>query len=338
MKTGELSKQRVAAFRGQLLAWYASHGRKDLPWRNTRDAYEIYLSEVMLQQTQVKTVLERFYGPFLARFPTLAALAEAPQDAVLSAWQGLGYYSRALNVHKVAKACADGLPDTVEGLLALPGIGRNTAHAVAAFAYRQPYAVMEANVRRVLCRIFALEKPTEAELWASAALLLDTAEPFDYNQAMMDVGAMVCTKRAPACALCPAEGICKGQDAPELYPAPKQAKAVPVRRETIWVLRNGRGEYYATARQSRFLQGLYQFAPTVAEADSLTVEGREYARDDAVALGSVRQQYSHFTLEADVVLVAAGGKGGKDWYAPEPLRALPVSMAEKKVMVLLGLE
>ncbi|MBY0354265.1 MAG: hypothetical protein K2Q12_00885, partial [Rickettsiales bacterium] len=133
--------------------WYAAHGRHSLPWRLTRDPYAIYVSEIMLQQTQVATVLTRFYHPFLARFPTLQSLADASQEEVLKAWEGLGYYSRARNLHQAAKICAPTLPTTVEGLLELPGIGRNTAHAIAAFAYHQPVAVMEANVKRVLHRL-----------------------------------------------------------------------------------------------------------------------------------------------------------------------------------------
>lgn len=332
-----MDSRSTVDFHERLHQWYGVHGRRDLPWRNTADAYAIYLSEVMLQQTQVKTVLERFYRPFLAKFPTLAALARAPQDEVLSAWQGLGYYSRAMNLHRAAKACPEGLPGDVEGLLALPGVGRNTAHAVAAFGFRKPYAVMEANVRRVLCRIFAMEAPSEAQLWERAGRLLDEDEPFDYNQAMMDVGAMVCTKRAPACGVCPANRICKGQDAPETYPAAKKAKQVPLRRETIWVLRNGRGHYYMGMRAGRFLQGLYQFAQSSEDAGSVRVQGRDFERGDGVALGVVRQQYSHFTLEAEVVLVEAGKVSGKDWYAPGGAVLLPVSMAEKKVLALLGL-
>jgi A/G-specific adenine glycosylase len=309
-----------------------------LPWRNTADAYAIYISEVMLQQTQVKTVLERFYAPFLARFPTLATLAEAPQDAVLSAWHGLGYYSRALNVQRVAKACPDGLPDDVERLLALPGIGRNTAHAVAAFAYRQPYAVMEANVRRVVCRIFALELPKETELWAKAAMLLDAADPFDYNQAMMDVGAMLCTKRDPACSACPAQGICLGKDEPKRYPAPKISKLVPVRHKRIWVLQDETGRYFATPRESRFLHGLYWFGETDAADERFITGAISCHLEEAIVLGQVRQQYSHFTLEAEVVVVRQVPASGDGWHSPEALLALPVSMAEKKVMALLGLE
>lgn len=184
-------------FHARLHTWYRQHGRHHLPWRNTDDPYPIWLSEVMLQQTQVQTVLERFYFPFLERFPNIAALAAAEEQEVLKCWQGLGYYTRARNLHKAARIVQSTLPETVEALHQLPGIGRNTAHAIAAFAFRQPVAIMEANVKRILCRIFALEKPSEAELWQRATELLDTHNPFDYNQAMMDIGAGVCTPDAP---------------------------------------------------------------------------------------------------------------------------------------------
>ena len=177
--------------------WYGPHGRKELPWRQTDDPYLVYISEVMLQQTQVKTVLERYYFPFLEQFPTLTHLAEAQEQAVLKAWEGLGYYSRARNLHKAARQSAPALPAHYEGLLALPGIGQNTAHAILAFAFRKPVPVMEANVRRILYRFFAQKQATPQQLWELAFTLLDTAHPFEYNQAMMDIGAMVCTARSP---------------------------------------------------------------------------------------------------------------------------------------------
>ena len=158
----------VAVFHARLQQWYSNHGRHDLPWRNTSDPYAIYISEIMLQQTQVKTILERFYHPFLKKFPTVAALANAPEQEVLKAWEGMGYYRRAKYLHAAMKLAQTHMPNTVEALIALPGIGRNTAHAVAAFAYKQPVPVMEANVKRVIHRIFALKKAKDEELWAKA--------------------------------------------------------------------------------------------------------------------------------------------------------------------------
>ncbi len=313
----------VKKFHKNLHLWYASHGRRDLPWRNTQDPYAIYISEVMLQQTQVVTVQERFYAPFLERFPSLEALAKAQQQQVMSAWQGLGYYSRARNLHEAAKSSKGRLPKTVEELMALPGIGRNTAHAVAAFAYHQPVAIMEANVKRVLCRIFAMENPSADALWEKAAQLLDHKNPFDYNQAMMDIGAMVCKKRAPLCGECPAAIICMGKTAPELYPAAKAKKTVPVRKKNIMVMQNADGKYFATKRTSKFLGGLYHF-----------VETDDPPSHKTTLLGHVTQQYSHFTLDANIYLQPSEGSG-KEWYSLAQLSRLPFSMAEKKILELL---
>jgi A/G-specific adenine glycosylase len=325
----------IRNFHQRLHAWYGKNGRHDLPWRNTNDAYAIYISEIMLQQTQVKTVLERYYFQFLERFPTLESLAKSPSEEVLQAWQGLGYYNRALNMHNAAKACRTALPDNVDALIALPGIGRNTAHAVAAFAYHQPVAVMEANVRRVLSRIFALPSASEQELWEKASLLLDTKEPFDYNQAMMDIGAMVCTKRNPKCSQCPAQQICEGKASPESYPAAKIKKAIPVRAKNIVVAYNDNSQYYATPRTGRFLSGLYQFIEIAAEEKTVTLGGKSYRLTNTRNLGSIRQQYSHFTLEADVWLLDAKTASGKHWHSLSKLKALPCSMAETKILGLL---
>jgi A/G-specific adenine glycosylase len=327
------SPAQIKDFHRRLHGWYEANGRKDLPWRNTDDAYAIYVSEIMLQQTQVKTVLDRYYFPFLKRFPTLKALAKAPRRDVLKAWQGLGYYNRATYLHEAAKQCNGALPRSPEALMELPGIGRNTAHAVAAFAWHAPAAVMEANVKRVLTRIFALTHPGEKELWEKAALLLDRQAPFNYNQAMMDIGATLCGKRTPQCGQCPAENICKGKHSPQSYPAAKIKKAVPVRRRHILLLRNKNGEYLARPRTSRFLNGLYQFI----ESDTINAQfqKRVYDLSKAKKLGGIRQQYSHFTLEADIYLVDGHHGKGKDWHSVAQLKKLPLSMAEQKVMKLL---
>lgn len=321
-------------FQHELLAWYNAHGRLDLPWRNTRDAYAVYVSEVMLQQTQVRTVLERFYQPFLNAFPTLHALSMADEPAVLRAWQGLGYYSRALNMRSAAQQCGGQLPAEPAALMALPGIGRNTAHAIACFGFGKPYAVMEANVRRVLHRYFGLEKASEGELWNYAEHLLNRNQPFDHNQAMMDLGSLVCTNSAPRCDECPVRYDCKGRDAPERYLPRKAKKSIPVRHVRLWVLRNAAGAVYMHARDSRFLKGLYGFHETPADSDGLEWYGRRLSTAKASPLGRIQQSYSHFTLEAEVLLLQAEGSG-EGWYSPEALAALPVSMAEKKVLALL---
>lgn len=331
-------KKRLPTFHTSLHRWYAAHGRHDLPWRQTRDAYAIYISEVMLQQTQVQTVLARYYHPFLARFPNLTALAEAPLDEVLKQWEGLGYYSRAANLHKAAQMAAPRLPDSVEGLQSLPGIGRNTAHAIAAFAYRQPVPVMEANVKRVLCRIFALEKPATEELWHYAFLLLDEKEPFDYNQAMMDIGAMVCTKRNPACLQCPANGICEGRTAPESYPAPVKKKPVPVRRARIIVWQAENGRVHLLPRETAFLRGLYHFPEYPAEVETVSLRNIAYPlAEHGRRLGDVSQAYSHFRMDAEVWAVRTRESGdGEGWYDAEDISRLALSGIDHKVSRLCG--
>lgn len=305
----------------KILAWYARQGRNHLPWRQTRDAYAIYISEIMLQQTQVKTVLERFYAPFLKAFPTLQSLADAPLESVLKQWEGLGYYSRARNLHKAAQLSAPSLPETVEGLLALPGIGRNTAHAVASFAYGIPVPVMEANVKRVLARLHGWHAPTEAELWSAAQELMGDADPFDHNQAMMDIGSLICTPKRPLCSLCPLADICIGKQQPEAYPAPKQAKKVPVRQRYITLIKNTKDEFWLSPRQTRFLGGLYGFMET------------EIPVTQAKTLGHITHTYSHFRLEAEVMALDAADAPyvpEGEWLNAEAISEKPLSRADQK--------
>lgn len=311
-------------------------GRKDLPWRQTRDPYAIYVSEVMLQQTQVKTVLERYYFPFLNAFPTLSDLAAAQEEAVLKHWQGLGYYNRAINLHRAAKACAPHLPHNYERLIALPGIGQNTAHAILAFAFHQPVAVLEANVKRVISRIFALTKPTPSELWHSAATLLDRTHPFDYNQAMMDVGALICTPKAPLCGQCPAHSLCKGKATPLAYPAPKQKTAIPTRQSHIIVLRDAAMRYFMQRRSSKFLNGLYGFTELAHTEKKLTYNQKHYRLHAFPRLGQVTQTYSHFKLDAQVFLLdVPHHTNSPDWYELDALTRLPMSKADEKIVKLL---
>ena len=331
-----MNKRSIAAFHKRLHGWYAKHGRCELPWRNNATAYEVYISEVMLQQTQVATVLERYYFPFLKRFPTLAALADAPQQDVLKAWEGLGYYTRARNLHKAANIAGGVLPNTSEALLKLPGIGKNTAHAILAFGYGKPYPVMEANLKRVLSRIFALTQPKDDALWEMAWQLLDTNAPFDYNQAMMDIGATICTKKSPQCSECPANTVCIGKAKPLAYPAPKQPKKNPVRKKNIVIYVNQKQEYYFTPRSTAFLGGLYGFAEYDAKKGESTISlGRKsFNLTQGKYLGDVKQIYSHFTLQAEVYLLRITASG-KDWKPLCELAALPKSKADEKCLKLL---
>lgn len=323
----------------QLRRWYKAHGRYTLPWRLTRDPYAIWVSEVMLQQTQVATVRDRYYEPFLRRFPTLSALAASSEQEVVKAWEGLGYYSRARNLHRAAKLAGKAMPRTVEELLELPGIGRNTANAIAAFAYKIPVPVMEANVKRVIHRLYAYPTLSTDELWQKAESLLDKKNPFDYNQAMMDVGSLVCTPKNPDCPACPLTGICEGKTAPELYPAKTKKAALPERNETIVVLHSTKGRFYLEPRQSKFLGGMYSFpemkSATLPTQKTLDIKGYKLASATLQRLGNIQHDYSHFRLKVEVWLTPPVTEKGGHWHSRKAIEGLPLSRTEKKVLALL---
>ncbi len=278
----------------------------------------------MLQQTQVSTVLARFYDPFLQKFPTVQALADAPREAVMKAWEGLGYYRRAGNLHEAAKLARAGMPRDIAGLLALPGIGQNTAHAVAAFAYHQPVAIMEANVKRIVARIFALSTPSDNALWQAAEMLLNRAEPFHYNQAMMDLGSLICLSKNPKCGACPANTICLGQSDPEHYPAPKAKKQVPVREVILLVREDAAGKLYLEKRDAALLGGLYGFPQLTTPAK----KGWE-------KLGTVTHVYSHFKLIGNVMHERVASRSNSaDWHSREEIAALPLSKVDHKALAL----
>ncbi len=305
----------------RLQDWYRREGRHDLPWRKTRDPYRIYLSEIMLQQTRVETVLERFYFPFLERFPTLASVAEAPEEAVLKAWEGLGYYRRARYLHQTAKRTAGRLPPSAQELEELPGIGRSTARAVACFAFDEALPILDANVRRVLHRFFARAKAGERELWALAESLFDEKRAYDYNQAMMDLGAGICTPKSPECARCPLALGCEGKASPERYPEARRRKKVPRRRSRILVHR--KGERLALQRaEEGFHGGLWRFP-----------QSEEFAKGRV--LGEVRRVYSHFILEASVQEVdALPDDLTVEYLLPEKIEQLPLGAADREALAL----
>jgi len=308
--------------------WYKAHGRQELPWRITSDPYHIYLSEVMLQQTQVKTVLERYYFPFLKKFPTLKALGNAPLDEVLKMWEGLGYYNRAKNLHKTAQLLTQGqaqgvaptLPSNIDALIELPGIGKNTAHAVATFAYKKPVPIMEANVKRILCRLHTLKTPTDKELWDIAYDLIDKENPFDYNQAMMDIGATLCTPKNPSCEVCPLSDICKGKDEPTLYPT-KKKRIVPTREENIMITVYN-DKLSLTQRKGKFLHGLWGF-----EATEVPLCASEY-------IGEVNHAYTHFKLICKVYVYYEIDKEQEHYFSTSDIHKLAISKVDDKILKL----
>ncbi len=299
--------------------WYQIHGRLDLPWRTTKDPYHIYLSEVMLQQTQVKTVLERYYFPFLEKFPTLKALGHAPLDDVLKMWEGLGYYNRAKNLHMTARLI-DELPNDIDELIKLPGIGKNTAHAVATFAFDQPLPIMEANVKRILCRLNKLKTPNDKELWKIAYSLVDKINPFDYNQAMMDIGATICLPKNPKCELCPLSSICKGQEEPTLYPT-KKKRVVPTREQNI-LLNIYDDTLSLTQRKGKFLHGLWGF-----ESIEIPLCASEY-------IGEVTHAYTHFKLICKVYVYYENHPEQMNYFSEDEIQKLAISKVDEKIVKL----
>jgi A/G-specific adenine glycosylase len=238
----------VTSFAHQIIRWQKQHGRHDLPWQR-QDAYRVWLSEIMLQQTQVGTVIP-YYQRFIASFPTIAALAAATEDQVLAHWSGLGYYARGRNLHKAARIVVERhhgeFPQQMEQILELPGIGRSTAAAVCALAFHQRRAILDGNVKRVLARYsgiegWAGEKQVEETLWQQAEALLPEGDVAIYTQALMDMGATVCTRTRPKCVLCPVQTNCVALQTDRIaeFPAPRPKKAVPERRAVFLLLMHG---------------------------------------------------------------------------------------------------
>ena len=297
---------------GRLLAWYDANARV-LPWRappgtNRADPYRVWLSEVMLQQTTVAAVRPRFEA-WTARWPDVAALAAADEAEVMAAWAGLGYYARARNLVKAAKAiaAAGAFPETEEGLRALPGLGAYTAAAVAAIAFGERAVVVDANVERVVARLFAIAEKGAA-IRTAADVVTPGARAGDFAQAMMDLGSAICTPRAPKCLLCPLRDGCAGQASgdPEAFPAKKAKAAKPQRYGTIfWLERDG--EVLLVRRPDRGLLGGMRALPTGAWSDAPPGLADAPADVDWRVLdATVAHVFTHFRLELALALAHAG--------------------------------
>lgn len=341
-----------------LLAWYGKEGR-DLPWRHTRDPYRIWLSEIMLQQTTVAAVIP-YYERFLKHFPTLESLASASLDDVITLWAGLGYYSRARNLYSAARQIREEFsgvfPRSIEGLMSLPGIGRSTAGAILSIAFDEPAPILDGNVRRVLVRLFAWpddprSSRAEKQLWSWAAALTPDEEPHDYAQAIMDLGATICTPREPVCAECPLQTICqafaKGLAAD--LPATRKKTKVPVRRQVALVLASDKGLLLRQRPAQGFLGGLWELpAVDLAEdIDAAQVASRMLAdfgfRGELKQVDDIRHAYSHFKLELTVFRAEVKASffvaesGPMQWFHEEELSGLAVHGAHKKVLATLNL-
>jgi A/G-specific adenine glycosylase len=297
----------VPDFAARLVAWQREHGRHGLPWQRTRDAYRIWLSEVMLQQTQVATVLP-YYERFVASFPDVRALASAPIDVVLQHWSGLGYYRRAHHLHAAAKLIVEHhggiFPRDVETIASLPGIGRSTAAAIVAFAYGTRAAILEGNVKRVLARHRGIDgfpgtPQVERQLWAAAEAALPHEDIERYTQGMMDLGATVCT-RTPACLVCPVNVDCVARIEGRIdeLPAPRPARSLPHREVRVLVFER-EGTILFERRPAKGLwSGLLSFPEAALEERGVEV-ARARFRVDATPgpdVAPLTHGFTHFTL------------------------------------------
>ena len=339
-----------------LLNWFRLKGR-DLPWRRTLDPYRIWVSEVMLQQTQVETVIP-YYHRFLTAFPDLETLARAPQARVLKLWEGLGYYARARNLHKavgVVQTHHDGrIPPDWDAFRALPGVGDYIAAAVLSIAFGRPYAVVDGNVKRVLARLLCIDLPVNvpkhhAEYRHQAERLLDRSTPSDFNQALMEIGALVCRPSSPRCDRCPLNSSCcafatrQVEHLPRRQPRPQ----VPLQKLAIAVIRR-RDKLLLTQRPTEgLLGGLWEFPNTVRAPDEpAEATCRRLAREQLglaihpqTHLTRVRHAYTHFKIQAEVFLcngpegrIGLNGPAAFRWVRPEEIDCFALPKAAHKLL------
>jgi A/G-specific adenine glycosylase len=305
----------MRTFAARLVAWQKRHGRHDLPWQGTRDAYAIWLSEIMLQQTQVATVIP-YYERFLRRFPTVQALAKAPLDDVLALWSGLGYYSRARNLHKAACIVVDtyggAIPDDPEKVQALPGIGRSTAAAICVFSYGGRHAILDGNVKRVLARHGGVrgypgDARVQEKLWRNAESLLPVRGIVPYTQGLMDLGASVCARTAPGCDACPVRADCVAytKNMIDKLPGRKARRALPQRNTVMLLLRNA-GDVLLEKRPPQGIWGGLWSLPEISSASELRRVCRERYGATAIAvkkLPPLAHGFTHFNLTITPVAV-----------------------------------
>lgn len=315
-----------STFADGVIAWQKTHGRHDLPWQQSRDPYRIWLSEIMLQQTQVATVIP-YYHRFVARFADIRALAAAPIESVMSSWAGLGYYSRARNLHRcaqrvVAEHGAE-FPRSVELLAQLPGIGRTTAAAIAALAFGERAAILDGNVKRVLARHFGIEgfpgtASVERVLWKVADDLVPTRDVAAYTQAMMDLGATVCTRGRPRCSACPVNDSCRAlrERTIEKLPTPRPTRPRPVRSATVLVMQDPNGALLLELRPpSGIWGGLLSLPEFEAGATSESITAAVMTRYGLrvtvhEALGNLRHEFTHYSYVMQPRLAQVSGTVG----------------------------
>lgn len=314
---GKLLPLNPRSVRIALLRWY-DRNRRDLPWRETTDPYRIWVSEIMLQQTRVGAVMEH-YRAFLERFPTVNALAAVELPQVLAAWSGLGYYRRARSMHaaaqQIVQSHAGQLPDTVEGLRALPGIGRYTSAAIASIAFGVPEAVVDGNVERVLCRLAAVDAAGKNSAWVAAQTLLSPSRPGDWNQAMMELGATICLPGVPRCDQCPVRRWCLRPAANTRRPEPERQ-----RRAVIYSLATQRGSVYLIRRSHREsrMPGMWELPKS--------------SPSDAPVLTRVKHSITNTDFDVAVVAHKPGRHRRGRWFKLSELETIPLTGLARKIL------
>ncbi|MFT5806257.1 MAG: A/G-specific adenine glycosylase [Moritella dasanensis] len=338
-------------FAPRVLAWFKDFGRKDLPWQRYHEPYPTWLSEVMLQQTQVSTVIP-YFTTFMEKFPTVTDLANAHIDEVLHLWTGLGYYARGRNLHKAAQLIRDEyqgvFPTEFAQVLALPGVGRSTAGAVLSLSLNQPHPILDGNVKRVLTRWGAIEgwygvKAVENKLWALSEELTPLQQTANYNQVMMDLGATVCTRSRPDCDICPVNGDCKARamGTPTAFPTPKPKKTIPVRTVQMLLLKQGSSLCLQQRPPTGIWGGLWCFPE---RDDNLSLEEQlaqfGISEFNTQELTGFRHTFSHFHLDISPLLVEIKAttstqimeSEGTLWYNIEQPAAVGLAAATKKLL------
>ncbi len=368
----ELAAAEIAEIRASLLAFYETR-RRELPWRRDVDPYRVWVSEIMLQQTRVEAVVP-YYERWLERFPTVDALADADTDDVLKQWEGLGYYSRARNLHRAARIVRDRhagkVPGGYDALRTLPGVGEYTAGAIASIAFGQSVPAVDGNVRRVLCRLLDAEELAPATLRRLAASLVPPDRPGDFNQALMELGATVCTPRAPSCHACPLHNLCAARAAgtAALRPAPRPKRTLPECDVATAVLVAPSGRVLLVRRPERgLLAGLWECPGVAVSGEEAAADAAAKAGEEALAraaalsedaaaapttrggdarraLGSIVHTFTHlrttyhaFGFEVAEETGSGPGGAGRDvaWVDPERLDGHTVPVAQQKVLALL---
>jgi A/G-specific adenine glycosylase len=331
----------------KLLRWFKQN-RRDLPWRKTKDPYAIWISEIMLQQTQVATVIP-YYEKFLKTFPTIRSLAKADLSKVLKVWEGLGYYSRARNLHRASRIILSHfngkIPENLNDLLSLPGIGRYTAGAIFSIAFNKETPILDGNVKRVLSRLFAVtenSKKMEKILWKYSESLIPKGHASFFNQALMDFGATVCTPKAPSCPECPIKNVCKayGFGKPEHFPSKTIKKRLPHIEAVAAVIKKNGKILLGQRPPEGFLGGLWEFPNWRSDGEkNLKKYLRAKVKSDLglkvkceEPLGAFKQTYSHFKLTLHVFHCQRLNEKGKGkWIPIQKLHLLPMSRIHLKI-------